>query len=449
MVVTFARPLPAIPTPLFENTTVHSGEDTVPTSLTVVDAGLPTLIPRTVLFGNPERINPALSPDGRRVAWVAPVDGVLNLWVADLDELADREDAGRPVTADTGQGITAYAWSPDGSRLVYVQDQDGNMCLRLYGVHLDTGDTRSYTPADGTQARVLGASKHHPGQLLIGLNRDDRQRHDAYLLDLDSGELSKVCDAQPGFIGMLADDDLVVRAALRQNPDAGRTLLTLDSDGGWRELLEIGFADTMTFIPVSISRDDTRLLAVSALAADTAELVWIDLTTGEQTAIAADPDFDIAGVHVDVTTRQPLIAAVRRDRLHLLALDGSVDDDVAAITGLGGDISIVSTDHNNEVWLVASRHDNGPTRYFTYHRGTGKTALLFHDQPALNDHVLAAMEPFTLGARDGLTLHGYLTAPVGVPRRDLPTVVLPHGGPTDSDGLRWLHPDGVRWPHHG
>ena len=400
---------------------------------TVADrpASLPPLIPREVLFGNPERVSPALSPDGSRLAWVAPVDGVLNLWVADLSDL---DASARPVTHDTGQGISAYAWTADGTRLLYAQDQAGNLCIRLFCVHLETGETRAYTPQDGTQARIVGGSKEHPGQILVGLNRDNPMLHDTYRLDLDSGELTKVYAAEPGFLAVMADDDLRVRAALRQNPDAGRTLLVRDDDSSpWRELLTVPFADTRGFLPSSFSADGKRILALSPVAADTTRLVWIDTTTGEQSDIAGDPVYDIAAVHVDITTKEPLIALVLRERLEIVVLDESVERDVATITALGGDICIVSTDHDNRIWLVASSRDNGPTHYFTYHRHTGKITHLFSHQPELDSHILAEMEPFTITARDGLTLHGYITAPFGVERRDLPAVVMPHGGPAARD----------------
>ena len=393
--------------------------------------GLPPLIPREVLFGNPERIGPSLSPDGARLAWVAPRDGVLNLWVADLGDL---EATARPVTADTGRGISAYGWIADGTRLLYVQDQAGNLNFRVFCVHLQTGETRAYTPEDGTQARIVAASKNRPGQILVGLNRDNPQLHDTYRLDLDSGELTKVCTAEPGFLAVMADDDLVVRAALRQHRDGSRTLLIRDDDTAeWRELMTVGFHDTRGFLPSSFSADGKRILALSSIGADTTHLVWIDTVTGEQTDIYGDPGYDVATAHADINTKEPLLALVLRERLDTVVLDPSVADDVAAISALDGDIGIASTDHDNRVWLVAASQADRPTRYYTYHRDTGKLTFLFTHQPLLEQYTLAPMEPFTIEARDGLALHGYLTAPVGVARRDLPAVVMPHGGPAARD----------------
>ena len=157
----------------------------------------PALIPREVLFGNPERANPRLSPDGRRLAWIAPSDGVLNVWVSPLDDLA----AAAPVTTDTDRGIRSFAWAHDGRTLLYVQDRGGDENWRLFGVDLDTGGpTRDLTPFEGVQAQLLGLDKHHPDHVLVGLNRDNPQLHDVYRLELATGELVKVTD-NPGFVG--------------------------------------------------------------------------------------------------------------------------------------------------------------------------------------------------------------------------------------------------------
>src|SRR5216683_2898978 len=180
-------------------------------------------IPRQVLFGNPERTGPRLSPDGTRLAWIAPHSDVLNVWVAPVDvTLGEGVDwsAARVVTDDTDRGIRAFAWAHDGRHLLYVQDTGGDENWRLYDVDLETKQRRDLTPFDNVQAQIIATEKKFPDDVLVGLNRDNPQLHDVYRLDLLTGELTKEVE-NPGFLGWVADANLVVRAGFVPRPDGG------------------------------------------------------------------------------------------------------------------------------------------------------------------------------------------------------------------------------------
>src|SRR5260370_26863326 len=164
------------------------------------------LIPRKVLFGNPERITPLISPDGPRLAWIAPRDGVLNVWVAPVGASGVDWDAAAAVTDDTDRGVRVFAWAKDGRHLLYLQDAGGDENWRLYDVDLETpaadGKTgwakRDLTPYDGIQARIIATRKSHRDEILVGMNRDNPQLHDVYRLDLKTAELAKLID-NPGY----------------------------------------------------------------------------------------------------------------------------------------------------------------------------------------------------------------------------------------------------------
>lgn len=146
------------------------------------------LIPRDVLFGNPERISPALSPDGTLLGFVAPEDGVLNVWVGPADD----PGAARPVTHDRGRGVRTFAFCHDDRTLGYLQDTDGDEDWRLYALDLKTGESQLVTPGEGVHAMILGHNRWHPDTVLIGLNADDPSLHDVYRFDLPTGALDKV-----------------------------------------------------------------------------------------------------------------------------------------------------------------------------------------------------------------------------------------------------------------
>ena len=194
------------------------------------------LVPRAVVFGNPERVQPRISPDGTRLAYIAPRDGVLNVWVG---EVGATEGGFRAVTDDTDRGIRFYFWSHDNRLIFYPQDRGGDENSRLYGVDLDSGATRDLTPFDGVQAQFIAYEKRFPAAMLVGLNRDDPKFHDVYHLDLVTGELEKVVE-NFGVTRWVADRELRVRAALRHRPDGGMDVVARCSGAGpgeWETVL--------------------------------------------------------------------------------------------------------------------------------------------------------------------------------------------------------------------
>jgi dipeptidyl aminopeptidase/acylaminoacyl peptidase len=402
------------------------------------------LIPAAVLFGNPERVSPRLSPDGTRLAWIAPHDGILNVWVAPAGDDGIDWSQARLVTDDSDRGIRTFAWAHDGRHLLYQQDAGGDENWHLHDVDLQTMQHRDLTPFDGVQAQLIGMERKFPTQLLIGLNKDNPQLHDVYQLELVTGELVREVQ-NPGFVGWVADAQLVVRAAVAPQPDGGLVLL-VRSDGtdDWRQLLAIPADDALSTAPVAFSEDGTSLLAVSSVGAETSRLVRIDVATGASTVLAEEPGADVSDVRLDPDTRQPQIVTLLRDRSQYRVLDPSVADDLQAIRALHpGDPVFVGGDDADATWLVAFTNDAGPIPYFAYDRARRAGRFLFEHQPALSRYELAPMEPFLFTARDGLTIHGYATFPPGGGRAGLPTVLNVHGGPWVRDV--WGYDPTAQW----
>jgi dipeptidyl aminopeptidase/acylaminoacyl peptidase len=403
------------------------------------------LIPREVLFGNPERVSPRLSPDGTRLAWIAPKDGVLNVWQAPVSPQSGVDwDMAEVVTDDTDRGIRQFAWAHDNKHLLYLQDTGGDENWRLHDVDLTSMQRRDLTPFDDVQTQIVAIERDFPTDVLIGMNKDNPQLHDVYRLDLTSGELTKEV-TNPGFLGWLADTKLVVRGAFRPLPDGSIVALVRDgADDEWRELMTIPAEDALTTDAVTFSADGRSLLLVSSVGAQTAQLVRFDLATGAQEVLAADPEADISGVRVDPDTREPQIVVVLKDRSEYVVLDQSVAGDLAAIRALHhGDPTFVSSDDAETTWLIAFTNDTGAVPYFAYDRATGQGSFLFEHQPALSNYTLAPMVPFAFTARDGLTIHGYVTFPPDSEETELPTVLNVHGGPWARD--TWGYDPEAQW----
>ena len=399
------------------------------------------LIPREVLFGNPERVNPQISPDATRLAWIAPRDGVLNVWVAPISGTGEGGvdwDAAQVVTDDTDRGIRAFAWARDARHLLYIQDTGGDENWRLYDVDLQTGAKRDLTPYDGIQARIIATKKSHRDEILVGMNRDNPQLHDVYRLDLKTGELTKLIE-NPGYAGWLADEDMVVRGAIAPRPDGGYDMLVRDDAGSdWRTLVSIPADDAPASSVLAFSGDGKSLLAVSSLGVNTGRLVRIDLESGDAQVLFEDPDVDVEGAMLHPDTREPQIVELVKDRAEYHVLDPSVAADYEAIRALhSGDPGLTGRDEADTTWLVAFTEDAGPVRYFAYDRASRAGRFLFDSRPELSRYELARMEPFSFTTRDGLTVHGYATFPPGGGRSGLPTVLDVHGGPQVRDVWGW------------
>ena len=388
-----------------------------------------------MLFGNPQRVSPHISPDGTTLAWIAPRDGVLNVWVAPVGAEAGVDwAAARVVTDDTDRGIRMFAWAHDGRHLLYLQDTGGDENWRLHDVDLQTMQRRDLTPFDGVQARVISMERKFPTEVLVGLNRDNPELHDVYRLDLVTGELAKEVD-NPGFAGWLADSQMAVRAAILPQPDGGLVLMVRDgAESDWRPLLTIPADDALTSDLEAFSEDGASLLGVSSVGAETGRLVRIDVATGAEEVLAADPEADVTAVRIDPDTRRPQIVTFLKERSEYVVLDPSVAGDLEAIRSLHpGDPVFTGADDAETTWLVAFTNDAGPVSYFAYDRAAGTGSFLFENRPELSRYELAAMEPFSFTARDGLEIHGYVTFPPGDGRLALPAVLSVHGGPWVRD----------------
>ena len=391
------------------------------------------LIPREVLFGNPERIAPRLSPDGTRLAYLAPVSNVLNVWVGPVDDVATAE----PVTNDTERGIRSYFWAEDGRHLVYLQDTGGDENWHVHLVDPETRESRNVTPFEGVQADLLASSREQPEVLVVGLNRDNPELHDAYRLDLRDGELTLLA-RNPGYVAWLIDHDLQVRGGLQPLPD-GAVDVRVDD----RVLLHVAAEDAWTIDPIGFTADGGGVLLLTSSGRNAAALCRVDIETGHLEELAGDPTYDVSGVDVNPGTHEVEVVSIRRERIDHRSLDSQRDADLAAMQAVApGELVLGTRDHADRLRIIGFAADDGPIAYHLFDRADGTARFLFHHQPRLAEHTLQPMEPFSFAARDGLEMHGYLTFPPDG-RTDLPAVLFVHGGPWARDV--WGYSASAQW----
>jgi dipeptidyl aminopeptidase/acylaminoacyl peptidase len=396
-----------------------------------------SLIPRQLLFSNPDKASTQLSPDGTYLSYLAPVDGVLNVWVGAADDPA----SAKPVTHDTGRGIRFYGWAYTNSHVLYIQDKGGDENWRLYCVDLESGDTTDLTPFDGTQARIQASSPAFPDELLVALNDRVPELHDIYRLNIRSGERQLALQNE-GFAGFVSDDELNIRLAMRMTADGGSELLTPTPDGGWTSLMRIEMEDTLTTAPAGFDKTGDTLYMIDSRNRNTAAFVALDLTGGNQIVLSEDPRADVSDTLIHPTEKHVQAVAFTYERKHWQILDLTLTHDMAYLRSVsGGDIEITSRTLDDRVWIVAYVIDDGPIRYYRYDREARQAHFLFTNRQALEGLPLAHLHAVVIPARDGMPLVSYYTLPVGShssdddsrPAAPLPMVLLVHGGPWARD----------------
>jgi len=404
------------------------------------------LIERAKLFGNPSKIAGSISPDGKWLSWIAPRDGVLNVWVAPVD----KPDAARPLTAEKTRPIRGVFWAPDSKSLLFVNDKGGDENFLLYGVDVASGKQSVLTPFEKTRVQVINISRHVKDRILIGVNNRDPRWHDVYSLDLKTGKLTLVQKNEGGYAGVIADENLVLRLASKTRPDGGSDYFRFV--GGKVEekpVAQVGLDDSLTTAPLGFTTDGKTLYWNDSRGRDTAALVAQDVASGKSTVVAQDARADIASGLFDVRSGRLQAYEVDFLKHEYVPLDKAIGADLDYLKReLKGDFQVRSRTDADDKWIVDLDPVSQPASTWLYERKTKRLTKLFTARPELEGAPLVPMFPQEIKARDGLNLVSYLSLPKAVDPsgsgkagKPVPLVLLVHGGPwaRDSFGYRGYH----------
>lgn len=411
----------------------------------------PALIPREVLFGNPEISSVSLSPKGERLAYLAPDQGVLNLWVRDLSD----DSVPRVLTRQRDRPQRGAAWTADGRYLISTRDSEGDENTVLVRIDPDTGDMRDLTPASGVQAQVVASDREAPNELVVGLNDRDPRYHDLYVIQVDSGErrllYRSTDDGRQVTVEWL---DGAWHPVLRSEvlADGGSAYeLKLPGDADWRPFLRFGFEDTISgSSPGGFTRDGRWLYGTLSTGEDLPRLVRWSREELSSCGTVCKPDVvhrsssGALGVSLtDIDTGEPTLLQEVDLRSRRVVLDASLKADLAALKTLaaGNDFGIVGRDLRDRLWLVVIGSDQKGEEYWLWDRSRRQQRKLFTVRPQLEAYTLAPMESLDLRARDGRRLPAYLTRTPLAASVPQPLVLLVHGGPQARDywGLNSTH----------
>lgn len=393
------------------------------------------IIPRRLLLGNPCALDPKLSPDGKRLAWLAPLDGVMNVWTAPTEALG----AAEPLTRMAGRPPAWHAWSADGRFILLLKDENGDENFRLFASDAETGESRDLTPLPKVAVQVFMLSPDLPGRILIGLNDRDPRRHDVWSLDLMTGARDLAYENDDGFGWFRFDWQGRMRLAGRNEPaKRGQQVYRMETGRPepWRL---IPFDDQFGTAVLHFDRSGQKLFALWSVGRDRSALVAIDMTTGAETVLAEHPHADVVEAMRDERTFEIQAVSAAHLRQEWIALDRSAARTIVKIRAAAPDCEFtrVSASADERFWTIAAHGPREPPHYYLVDRDAVAMRELFSARPGLKSYRLAGTRPVVVKSRDGLDLVCYVTLPADEPssrpRAPLPTVLMVHGGPWSRD----------------
>ena len=402
------------------------------------------LIPRQVLFGNPDKEHVVESPDGLWLCYLAPVKGVMNIWVGPIDNLS----LVKPITNETGRGIHFFDWMWDSRTILFPKDTNGDENWTIYSIDRVTGNEKVLTPLQNVSASILATSQLIPRDVIIALNDRNPDYHDLYLVNLTTGERRMILK-NDNFTSFVLDNNLKVRFATNATPDGGEVIFRHLDNGSWSEYLKLGMEDASNTGILGFDRSNKIMYMFDSRKRNTSVLTATNITTGETRVLAESPVADIDSLIFHPTEQTPQAASYNYDRKHWIVFNKSIENDLNFLSTIDdGELNVYWRTLDDKKWFVLFARDNGSYRHYEYDRDTKKVRYLFSLPRSFENLTLSKMHTAIVKSRDGLNLTCYYTLPVwtdvngnGLPDKPLPLILVVHGGPWDRDtwGFRPTH----------
>lgn len=406
-----------------------------------VAAQQPPVLDREIFFGDPEIAGAQLSPDGQYISFLKPWNKTRNIWVKRADEPFEKA---KLVTTDTKRPISGYFWSRDGKFILYVQDQAGDENFNVYAVNPSEAPaagapappSRNLTDSKGVRAQIFSVPRSDPDTIYIGLNDRDKAWHDLYKVKISTGERTLLRKNTDRIIGWVFDNKDQLRMALRSADNGDTEFLRVDPDG-FKKIYSCGVLEACS--PSRFEKTDQRLYVVTNKgdAQNLIQFALLDPATGNVTAVESDPNkrVDFGGAVFSDLTNELLATAYIDEKVRFSWKDKSLEADYNRLRKqlAGKEINFGSRTKDERLWLIIATSDTEPGETYLFDRKTKKLTFQYKIREKLPREYMAKMEPVRYESSDGLQIPAYLTLPKGVEPKNLPVIVVPHGGPWGRD----------------
>ncbi len=389
---------------------------------------MPRVIPMEDFFKNPEKTAFSISPDGEHLAFLQPWESRLNVHVQKVGE-----EAAVRITDATERDIAGYFWASNG-RIAYVQDKGGDENFRLYAVDIDGSDWKDLTPFEKVQVGLIDDLKDDDDHVLIQMNKRDARFMDAYRINVVTGEMEIVAENPGNIIAWQTDHDGKLRIATTSDGVNTSLLYRASENVPFETLATMSFKDTLA--PLFFTYDNKNLYVSSNLGRDKQAIYEYDIEKKELTNLIYEhPEVDVENLLRSDKRKTITGVAFFTDKRGYQFLDETrkkIQDDLEARLP-GAEVVLAGMNREETKGLVRTYSDRSLGAYYFYDLATMNLTKISDVSPWIDENELAVMKPISYTSRDGLTIHGYLTVPLGKKAKGLPVVVNPHGGPWARD----------------
>ena len=401
----------------------------------------PALIDRELFFGDPEISGAHLSPDGKFIAFVKPLKGTRNIWVKRTEEPFD---AAKPVTADKSRPVTQYFWSRDGKYILFVQDKAGDENYNVYAVNPsdspaageDVPGARNLTDAKGIRAAIYAVPRSEPDTMYIGLNDRDKAWHDLYKVKISTGERTLMRQNTERITGWVFDLKDQLKLATRAAENGDTEVLRVD-EKGFTKVYSCNVFESCG--PIQYHKDGQRVyfLTNKGAGSDLIKLTLFNPTTGKEETVESDPlnRVDFSGANFSEVSDELIATTYNDERVRIYWKDKNFEADYKLLQKKlpGKELSFSNSTKDERLWLITAFSDQEPGERYLFDRQTKKLTLQYRVREKLPRASLAPMKAVRYKSSDGLEIPAYLTLPKGVEAKNLPAILVPHGGPWGRD----------------
>jgi dipeptidyl aminopeptidase/acylaminoacyl peptidase len=385
-------------------------------------------IPLRDFFKNPEKAYFQISPDGNYISFTQPYEKRMNIFVQ-----ARGSNEAKRITSITDRDLSEYFWKGN-DRLLYLKDFGGDENFHLFAVDREGKDTKDLTPFDSVRVMLIDDLKDHDTDVIIGMNKRNREIFDAYRLNTATGELTLIAENPGNITGWVTDHDGRIRVAITTDGVNTSLLYRENEKDSFKVILTTNFKES--FSPLFFTFDNKNLYAASNLGRDKVAIVKFDLASAREIeVIYENPEVDVDGMTYSRLRKVPTVIFYTTWKTERKFLDKETEELYKKLQKQlpGYDVYVTFNNKNEDVFTVRTISDRTLGSYYLYEKSTDKLTKLADRNPWLNENDLAEMKPISYKSRDGLTIHGYLTLPKGKGQKNLPVVVNPHGGPWARD----------------
>lgn len=403
-------------------------------------AQLPQLIDREIFFGNPEYAGAQISPDGKYISFIKPYKDVRNVWVKGIDESFDKA---KPITAELKRPIGGYFWSWDSKRILFVKDNGGDENFNVYSVNpADAPGADGVPPASNltnaqkVRTQIYAVPRSDPDTIYIGINERDRAWHDLYKVSISTGQKTLLRENRDRLSGWLFDNNDQIRLATRSAENGDTEILKVDGDK-FTKIYSCGVLEGCG--AVRFQKDNKRFyMTTNKGDRDLTQLVLLDPDTMKEELVEQDPmkRVDFGGISFSEITKEPIMTVYQDDKNRIYWKDKSYEKDYNLIKKLVGnsEVAFGSSTADEQKFIISTYSDVDPGTIRIFDRKTKNLSTLYTVREKLPRAALAEMKAVRYPSSDGLEIPGYLTLPKGVEAKNLPLIVVPHGGPWGRDG---------------